>query len=81
MLHGRVDQVKLTVIENKQHYTTWETASTPKINKSNTENHLHQLGYVHHFDVWVPHKLTEKTCLIIFPYRILYLNVTKMFFF
>ena len=24
---------------------------------------MHQLGYVHHFDVWAPHKLTEKNLL------------------
>ena len=38
---------------------------------------MHQLGYVHHFDVWVSHKLSEKTFSPIFPYAILYLNVTK----
>ena len=48
-----------------------------KISKSSTENLVHQLGYVHHFDVWVPHNLSEKTFLPIFPYAILYLNVTK----
>ena len=34
-----------------------------KLSKSSTENHLHQLGYVHCFDVWVPHKLSEKSLL------------------
>ena len=34
-----------------------------KISKSSVENHLHQLGYVHHFDVWVPCKLSEKILL------------------
>ena len=34
-----------TLIENKQHYTTWEIANIPKISKGSTENHLHQLGY------------------------------------
>ena len=33
------------------------------MSKSNDENHLHQLGYVNHFDVWVPHKLSEKNLL------------------
>ena len=28
-----------------------------KISKSSIENHLHQLDYVSHFDVWVSHKL------------------------
>ena len=27
---------------------------------SSNENHLQQLGYVNHFDAWVPHKLSEK---------------------
>ena len=48
------DQIK-TSTENSQCYTTWETANILKISKSSTENHLHQLGYVNCFDVWVPH--------------------------
>ena len=35
-------------------------ASILKISKSSAENHLHQLGYVHHFDVWVLHKWKKK---------------------
>ena len=31
-----------------------------KISKSSVENHLHQLGYVNHFNVWVLHKLSKK---------------------
>ena len=49
--------------ENNQHYTMREIANTPKISKSNTENHLHQFGYVNHFNVWVPQKLCEKNLL------------------
>ena len=56
------DQIE-TLIENNRHYTMWVTADILKISKSSTENHLHQLGYVHHFDVWVPHKLSKKTLL------------------
>ena len=56
------DQIK-TLIENSQRYTMWEIADILKISKSSTENHLHQLGYVHRFDVWVPHKLSEKNLL------------------
>ena len=49
------------------------------------EDHLHQLGYVHCFEVWVPHKLSKKekkntkkeTFLIIFLHVILYLNIMK----
>ena len=34
-----------------------------KISKSSVENHLHQLGYVNRFDVWVPHRWSEKNRL------------------
>ena len=40
-----------------------EIADILKISKSSIENHLHQLGYVNCFDVWVPHKLSEKNPL------------------
>ena len=53
------DQIE-TLIENNQCYTTWEIADILKISKSSIENHLHQLGYVNCFDVWVPHKLSKK---------------------
>ena len=56
------DQIE-TLIENHQQYTTWEIADILKISKSSTENHFHQLGYVNRFDVWVPHKLSEKNLL------------------
>ena len=52
-----------TLIENNQRYTIREIANILKISKSSAENHLHQLGYVHRFDVWVPHKLREKNLL------------------
>ena len=56
------DQIE-TLTENNQHYTTREIADILKISKSSTENHLHQLGYVSHFDVWVPHNLSTKNLL------------------
>ena len=56
------DQIK-TLLENNQHYTTWEIADILIISKSSTENHLQQPGYVNRFDVWVPHKLREKNLL------------------
>ena len=56
------DQIE-TLIENNQRYTTREIADILKISKSSAENHLHQLGYVHCFDVWVPHNLSEKNLL------------------
>ena len=56
------DQVE-TLTESSQRYTTQEIADIFRISKSNVENHLHQLGYVHRFDVWVPHKLSKKNLL------------------
>ena len=47
------DQIE-TLIENNQHYVMQEIANILKISKSSVENHLHQLGYVNHFDFWVP---------------------------
>ena len=52
-----------TLIENNQCYTMREIADILKISKSSVENHLHQLGYVNHFAVCVPHKLSEKNLL------------------
>ena len=49
-----------TIIENNQRHITLEIAHILKISKSSTENHLHQLGYVNRFDVWVPRKLSGK---------------------
>ena len=56
------DQIE-TLIENNQRYTTWEIADILKISKSSVENHFHQLAYVNRFDVWIPHKLSEKNLL------------------
>ena len=53
------DRIK-TIIDNNQRYTTREIADILKISKSSVENHLHHFGYVHRFDVWVPHKLRGK---------------------
>ena len=52
-----------TLIENNHCYTTLKIADILKISKSSVENHLHQLGYVNRFDVWVPHKLIQKNLL------------------
>ena len=58
-------QLKLIVTksrhnENNQSYTTREIVDILKITKSGVKDHLYQLGYVYCFDVWVPHKLSEK---------------------
>ena len=50
-----------TLIENSQFYTMLEIADTLNISKSRIENHLHQVGYVTHFDIWVVHKLSKKS--------------------
>ena len=76
-VEGDSDQIE-TLIENNQHYTMWEIANILKISKSSNESHLHQLGYVNCFNVWVPHKLSEKTFLTIIPHVILYLNIKKV---
>ena len=55
-------QIK-TLTENNQRYTMREIADILRISKSSAENHLRQLGYVNRFDVWVPHKLSEKYLL------------------
>ena len=52
------DQIE-TLIESNECYTMGEIANILKISKSSIENHLHQLGYVNCFDVWVPHKLSR----------------------
>ena len=54
------DQIE-TLIENS--YTMREIADILKISKSSVENHLHQLGYMNHFDVCVPRKLRGKGLL------------------
>ena len=52
-----------TLIGNNQHCTAREIADILKISVSSLENHLHQPGYVNHFDAWVPHKISEKKLL------------------
>ena len=81
MLHGQVDQWNWD-INWEQSYATREIANILKISKSGVENHLHQLGYVNCFDVWVPPKWSETfLTMTIFPCAILYWNVTKTFHF
>ena len=68
-LYHQVDQLEVdssqikTLTESNQHYTMWEIADILKISRSSVENLLRQLGYVNHFDIWVPHKLSEKNLL------------------
>ena len=58
-----------TLIEGNQCYTTQERANALKISKSSVENHRHQLGYINHFDVWVPDKLSENNLFDYFCMR------------
>lgn len=43
--------------------------------KLSVENHLHQLGYVYHIDIWVPHK--QKNLLDSISTCNFYLNIVK----
>ena len=62
---GRQVEVESEIlIEKNQRYTTREIADILKISKSSAENHLHQLGYVNPFYVWVPRKLSKKKNLL-----------------
>ena len=58
------DQIE-TLIKTNECYTMQETANILKISKSSTENHLQQLSWIKHFDVWAPQKLSKKTFLTI----------------
>ena len=57
------NQIK-TLIEKNQCYTMPEITDGLKISQSRVENHLHQFGYINHFEVWVPHKLSGKQNLL-----------------
>ena len=61
-VEGDRDQTE-TSIENNQHYILCEIADILKISKSSIENHFYQLGYVHLFEVWVSHKVSNKNHL------------------
>ena len=52
-----------TLVENSQCYVMRDVADILKISTSSSENHVHQLGCVNRFDVWLPHKLSEKNLL------------------
>ena len=49
------DQIE-TLMEKNQRNTMQEIADILKISKSSIESHLHQLGYVSEYDIWVPCK-------------------------
>ena len=67
------DQIETLIEKKSMLYTTQEIVNILKISRWSVENPLHQLGYVNHFDVWVPHKLSvKKPFLTVFPHVILY---------
>ncbi|XP_036369727.1 histone-lysine N-methyltransferase SETMAR-like [Octopus sinensis] len=49
--------------EENSNITTEELAEELKVSKSTTHEHLVKLGYISCYNVWVPHKLSEKNCL------------------
>ena len=59
-----IQESSCRMVLQSQCYTTWERANILKIFKPGVENDLHQLGYVSHFDVWVPHKLNKRKTLL-----------------
>ncbi|XP_012062149.1 PREDICTED: histone-lysine N-methyltransferase SETMAR-like, partial [Atta cephalotes] len=58
------DQIKMNeLIENNSRYTTRKLAEMLNMSKSTIHEHFVKLGYINHFDVWVPHDLTEKNLM------------------
>ena len=56
-----VDKNQFKILnENNQHCTMKERAKILKIAKSTVKNHLLHLGYANSYDVWGPHKFSEK---------------------
>jgi len=56
------DQIK-TLIENNPRYSTRKLAEMLNMSKSTIHEHFVKLGYINHFDVWVPYDLTEKNLM------------------
>ena len=71
IFHCQIDQLKLIAVnsninweQSMLHHGGDSSQNILRISKSDIENHLYQLGYVIHFDVWLSHKLSEKTFLL-----------------
>jgi len=56
------DQIK-SLIENNPHYTTREIAELIDVSQKAVVNHLHTLGYVSQYDIWLPHNLSDKNLM------------------
>ena len=52
-------EISCWIFEDNPCYTTRGTVGILKISKSVVKHHLYQLGYVNHFNVWVPNKLRK----------------------
>jgi len=57
------DQIK-SLIESNPYYTTQEIAEIIDVSqKTVCKNHLHTLGYVSRYDIWIPHNLSDKNLM------------------
>ena len=56
------NDVLATTIKERPDITTRELAEELDISKSTVHEHLVSLGYTSRYNVWVPHKLSEKNC-------------------
>jgi len=56
------DQIK-SLIESNPYYTTREIAEIIEVSQKTVVNHLHTLGYVSRYDIWVPHNLSDKNLM------------------
>ena len=66
IFHCQIDQLKLIAVnsninweQSMLHHGGDSSQNILRISKSDIENHLYQLGYIHGFYVWVPHKLSK----------------------
>ncbi|XP_052834133.1 histone-lysine N-methyltransferase SETMAR-like [Octopus bimaculoides] len=56
------EEVLKAKIEGNSNITTRELAKELEVSKSTAHEHLVKLGYNSRYNVWVPHKLSEKNC-------------------
>ena len=53
----------MALIKTNPHYTTRDIANILSISNSTVYEHLRKNNLVSHYDVWVPHDLTEKNLI------------------
>jgi len=56
------DQIK-SLIKSNPHYMIREIAEIIDVSQKTVVNHLHTLGYVSRYDIWVPHNLSDKNLM------------------